>query len=80
MKKVGLETIKTYRTRPQNAISQYIVTHTILDLCMAAEWRPGVQVPMRRWEEGKCLGRARRGRRGQRRWVGGGGKEDEYNK
>ena len=40
MTAVGIEQVDTYVLRCQNTIPQYIVTHPILDLCMAAEQRP----------------------------------------
>ena len=42
MTEVVLEEVDTYELRRQNSVAQYIVTSTILDICLAEEWRPGV--------------------------------------
>ena len=46
----GLEYIWVNIDRHQNMIVKYIVTHTIMGLCMAAERKPGLLL-YRRWRE-----------------------------
>ena len=45
---VGLEKIRMYIARRHNMVTQYIVTHPIMDLCLAAERKPGMRLS-RRW-------------------------------
>ena len=40
-----MEMIETYITNHQKTISQYIATSSILELYMAAERHPGLQIP-----------------------------------
>ena len=51
MEEAGLHDIKTYVTRHQNTVMQYIETNTIMDLCLAAGWRTGGLVLKRWWEQ-----------------------------
>ena len=44
MVEVGLQEVETYVACRHNTVAQYIATRTIMDLCMAAEWRPGKRV------------------------------------
>ena len=48
---VLLEDIKVYIYRHQNMVAQYIVTCTIMDLCLAAYWRLGMRILHRWWEQ-----------------------------
>ena len=50
MKEVGLEVVETYVLRRQNTIVQYIVIRLILELCLAVDRQPGMQVMIRWWE------------------------------
>ena len=47
---VGLEEISLYITRHQNMVAQYIATCPIMDLCLAADWRPGMRISQIWWE------------------------------
>ena len=38
---------------PKNTIDQYIVTHTILDMCLEAYRKPGEREDKRWWEQGE---------------------------
>ena len=51
MTEVGLEEVEMYVLRCQNITAQYIVTRTIMEICLAAEIRKGVQVTMRLWDQ-----------------------------
>ena len=44
----GLEEVETYVLRRQNIIAQYIVTCSVLELCLEVERSPGAWV-MRIW-------------------------------
>ena len=46
----GLEEIRLYIARIQNMVAQYIATCPIMDLCLAAEQKPGMRLSMRWWE------------------------------
>ena len=46
-----LQEVKTYVSRRQNTVTQFIATRPIMDLCLAAEWRPGSRVAKRWWEQ-----------------------------
>ena len=48
---VGLEEVETYVVRRQNTVVQYIVTSTILELCLAEEQRPGARVTRNWWDQ-----------------------------
>ena len=48
---VGLEEIGVYIARRQNTIAQYIATRPIVDLCLAAERRPGMRLLWRWWDQ-----------------------------
>ena len=41
MAEARLQEVKTYVSRLQNTVTQFITTRPIMDLCMAAECRPG---------------------------------------
>ena len=49
MAEAGFQELETYVSRHHNTSAQYISTTTIIDLCLAAIWRPGVRVAMRWW-------------------------------
>ena len=51
MTEVGLEEVEICVLRRQNAVAQYIVNITILDIFLVEERRPGVQVNWRWWEQ-----------------------------
>ena len=38
----GLDKIGVYIAHRQNTVTQYIATHPIMDLCLAAERNPGM--------------------------------------
>ena len=44
MAEAGLQEVETYVSRCQNIAAQFIAISTIIDLCLAAERRPGPQV------------------------------------
>ena len=52
MKEVDLEKIENFIDCRQKTIAQNIMTHPILELCLAAEWRPGARVTNQWWEQG----------------------------
>ena len=63
---VGLEEVDTYVLHLYNTIAQYIATRPILEICLAAERQPGVQVTRKWWEHaGLTFGH-------EARMVGGG--------
>ena len=41
---VGLDEIRVYIACHHNMVTQYIVTCTIMDLCLAADQRPGMRL------------------------------------
>ena len=47
---VGMDEIWVYIPLRQNTIVQYIATGTIMDLCMAAEQKPGLRMSRQLWE------------------------------
>ena len=51
METVGTENLETYFILRQNPVAHYIATQPILELCLAAERHPGVQVSMGWWEQ-----------------------------
>ena len=51
MKAVGMEYVDTFVLCSQNTVAQYIATRPILDLCLAAEIRPGEYLSMIWWEQ-----------------------------
>ena len=40
MEKAGLQEVETYIYLRHNTVTQFIVTRTIMDLCLVAERRP----------------------------------------
>ena len=46
-----LQEVETYTSRLQNTVTKFIATNTIMDLCLAAERRPGSRVTNRWWEQ-----------------------------
>ena len=46
-----LEEVETYVLRRQNTVSHYITTRPILEICMAAEQRPGERVTQWWWDQ-----------------------------
>ena len=50
MAEARLQEGDTYVSRRQNTVAQFIVTRPIMDLCLAAERRPGSRVA-KRWRE-----------------------------
>ena len=48
---VGMGEVETYVLCGHNNATQYIITLPILELCMAEERQPEVQVTMRLWEQ-----------------------------
>ena len=51
MRTVGMEEMKTYISRRQNTVTQYIATQDILELCLEAKHRPLLRLPKRWWEQ-----------------------------
>ena len=51
MAEVELQEVETYVSRRQNTVAQFIATRPIMDLCLAAERRPGPRVSKRWWEQ-----------------------------
>ena len=47
----GMDKMETFIFRRQNMVAQYIAMQPILDVCLEAERRPGLQVPMRWYEQ-----------------------------
>ena len=50
MAAAGLEEVETYVLSRQDTISQYIATHTLLKLCLAAERQPEARIKWR-WRD-----------------------------
>ena len=48
---LGLDEIGVYIARRQNTVAQHIATHPIMDLFLAAEQKPGLQLSRRCWEQ-----------------------------
>ena len=44
MEEAGLQEVETYVSQPQNKVVQFIVTRTIMGLCIAVERYPGSRV------------------------------------
>ena len=44
MEEVGLQEVDTYTSHWQKTVVHFITTRTIMDLCLAAERRPGPRV------------------------------------
>ena len=51
MVEAGFEGIRKYITRRKNMVAQYIATQLIPDLCERSDWRPGVRMYRRWWEQ-----------------------------
>ena len=51
MAEAGFEEIRTYVTRRQNTIAQYIATRPILNLCKRSARRPGLWVSLKWWKK-----------------------------
>ena len=51
MAEAGLQEVDTYVSHRQNTVAQYILTRPIMELCLAAERRPGKRVEMRWWKQ-----------------------------
>ena len=52
---VGLDEIGVYIDCHHNMVTQYIATHPIMDLCLAAERKPVLQLFLWRWWEHPAL-------------------------
>ena len=50
MSEAGFEEIRTYVTRRQNTVAQYITKRPILKLCERSDWMPGAWLYQRWWE------------------------------
>ena len=46
----GVQEVETYVARRQNTVTKFIVTRTIIDLCLVEAWRPGAWVLKQWWE------------------------------
>ena len=51
MAEVGLQEVETYIYCLHNTVIQFIATRTIMELCLAAERRPGSRVTKKWWEK-----------------------------
>ena len=51
MAEEGFEEIRTYVTRRQNMVTQYIAMWRIMDFCERSIRRPGAWVSRRRWDQ-----------------------------
>ena len=51
MAEAGLQEVDTYVTRPQNTVSQYISTRTIMYMCLAADRHLGTRVLIMWWDQ-----------------------------
>ena len=51
MAEEGFKETRTYVTRRQNTVAQYIATRPILDLCKQYDWMPGEWVSHWWWEQ-----------------------------
>ena len=51
MTEARLQEVETYVSRCQNTVKQFIVNRPLMDLCMAAEQRPGSRVTKRWWDQ-----------------------------
>ena len=47
---LGLQDIRVYTVCHQKTAAQYIVTHPIIDFCLAVERKPGMRLSRRWWE------------------------------
>ena len=47
MRVAGIEEINIYISGQQNMMAQYIATHSILDICLDNERRPGLRTLIR---------------------------------
>ena len=43
--------METYISRRHNRIAQFITTRTIMDIYLAAKWRPDPRITKRWWEK-----------------------------
>ena len=48
---VWMDNIKVYITQLQKMVAQYIATHTIMELCLAAERNPVMRPSRQYWEQ-----------------------------
>ena len=48
---VGVDEIGVYIAFRQNTVTQYIATRPIIDLCLMAERKPGLQISRQWWEQ-----------------------------
>ena len=51
MAEAGLKEVETYISRRQSTVVQFIVTRTIMDMCLAAERRLVFRVTNRWWDQ-----------------------------
>ena len=51
MAEAGLKEVKTYVSRRHNTFTQFILTRTIMDLCLSQEQSPGSRFTKRWWEQ-----------------------------
>ena len=51
MADVGLQEVETYVSLHQNTVTKFITIRHIMDLCLAAEQRPGSRVTKQRWDK-----------------------------
>ena len=51
MEEAGLQEVETYVSQPQNKVVQFIVTRTIMGLCIAVERYPGSRVANPWWDQ-----------------------------
>ena len=80
MREAGIEEIKTYIYRRNNAVLQYIATHPILELCLEEEGRSGSRVPNQWWDHnGLILPRRQAVGTGEEKVMGKENKEGKRN-
>ena len=51
MAEVVLQEVDTYVSRCQNTVTQFIATSPIIDLCLAADQRPGQRISNQWWDQ-----------------------------
>ena len=49
MAETGLQEVNTYVSCHQNTVAKFIDTRPIVDLCLVAQWRPGLKLVKRWW-------------------------------
>ena len=75
----GFQEVKTYISRRQNIVTQFIATRPIIYLCLSATWRQGSSVAKRCWKQDELdlEGMRTADMEAEQTEGGGGGKEGE---